>query len=330
LAGFADDCQKRAHSGPIGAIVPSFAPVAGNPNMELSTTPPLQHPAETHARLVTPVVLLFILAGLAIATILFAVMRDQDRAAIAQSEAVVQALLRRSQGDLAALAKDYGYWNDAVRKLVVALDPTWADENVGVYLGRIYKLTATLVVSGEDRLTYAVVDRVRADPAAAAAALPALAPILDRARRQLDVDEPSPSFGVIKLGDRIHFVGASRIAPERPGSLVIPDPRAVLVLLCSLEDNLLAFMRGGLAYENVRVEPAAAGGLDAAIALGEEPGPFAYAVWRPRLPSDELQILLLPMIAVAIAVMAGLVALLLTRIDRTIGEIRSWPTRAGR
>jgi len=34
------------------------------------------------------------------------------------------------------------------------------------------------------------------------------------------------------------------------------------------------------------------------------------------------------MIAVAIAVMAGLVALLLTRIDRTISEIREWPGRA--
>ncbi|MBM3509435.1 MAG: hypothetical protein FJX61_04755 [Alphaproteobacteria bacterium] len=216
--------------------------------MNLSTTPTLSRPADIRTRLVTPVVLLFILAGLAIATILFAVTRDQDRATVAQSEAVVAALLKRSQGDLAALAKDYSYWNDAVRNLVVAPDPAWADDNVGIYLGRTYKLAATLVVSGDDRVTYAAADRARTDPAAIATALPALAPIVERARRQIDADEPSPSFGVIKLGDRIHFVGASRIAPERPGSLVTPDPRAVLVLLCSLEDNLLVFMRDGLAY----------------------------------------------------------------------------------
>ncbi len=296
--------------------------------MDLSTTPSLARSAEIRARLVTPVVLLFILAGLAIATILFAVTRDQDRTAIEQSETVVAALLKRSHGDMAALAKDYSYWNDAVRNLVVALDPTWADENVGAYLGRTYKLAATLVVSGEDRVTYAAADRARADPAQMAAALPALAPILERARRRIDADEPSPSFGTIKLGDRIHFVGASRIAPERPGSLVTPDPRAVLVLLCSLEDNLLAFMRDGLAYADVRVEPAVPGGLDGSLALGEQLAPFAYAVWRPRLPGDELRVVLLPMIAVVVAVMAGLVALLLTRIDRTIGEVRGWPARA--
>ena len=109
-------------------------------------------------RLMLPIAILFLIGGVAISIVLFAMTRDQDRAATDASENVVSALLVVSQRDLQRLAKDYSYWDIAVRNLVIAFNPDWADRNVGSYLAEAFNVSATFVLSGDDQLIFAVVD----------------------------------------------------------------------------------------------------------------------------------------------------------------------------
>ena len=77
------------------------------------------------------------LVGLSLLLSLFAVQRLVERQAQLQWQAEARALSQgiRSLGRaLANEARDYGWWDDAVRHLAIRIDADWADANVGRYI----------------------------------------------------------------------------------------------------------------------------------------------------------------------------------------------------
>ncbi len=274
-------------------------------------------------RLMLPIAILFLIGGVAISIVLFVMTRDQDRAATDASENVVSALLQVSQRDLQRLAKDYSHWDIAVRNLVIAFNPDWADRNVGSYLEEAFNVSATFVLSGNDQLIFAVVDgEVRGDFDLSEFRAAGLAALTDQTRASIDQEEPLAAGAALKVGDEVFLVAANLITPEYEESPVSPDPTAVLVLAKRLDADFIPLLAEGLNLPDVRYLDLESTGLAASTGvIGPDGKPIGAVGWRPRLPGSELRAVLLPMVAVTILLMAGLVMVHLGLVERTVRNI---------
>ena len=114
-------------------------------------TPP--GPGELRVRLIPPVILLFLLGGISLSVVLFVVTQHQDRTTREESERIVAALLARETTQLGTVAKDYAYRDAAVENLVISLNETWADNNVGSYLTETHGVSSSYVVTATTKLS---------------------------------------------------------------------------------------------------------------------------------------------------------------------------------
>jgi len=94
----------------------------------------------------------------------------QDELGLSHQRQLVEHALRSTLGNLSITAKDYSWWDDAVRYLVWDLDPDWADSNPGIYIHETFGYDYSFVVDGGDRTLYAAIDGARASAAGLLAA----------------------------------------------------------------------------------------------------------------------------------------------------------------
>jgi methyl-accepting chemotaxis protein len=80
---------------------------------------------------------------------------DERTIALQQSIDAVQSAIARHGAQIGRVAKDYSWWNDAVRNLVLAFDPEWADLSIGFYVFENHGYEMSFVVDGRNRTTYA-------------------------------------------------------------------------------------------------------------------------------------------------------------------------------
>jgi diguanylate cyclase (GGDEF)-like protein len=105
-----------------------------------------------------------LVGGLVIVAGLLLVMATNERqVARADSERLVANAIAVRGEALAARANEYAAWNDAQLHLVVAVDPDWADMNVGPWLHQFAGVDATLVLDPEGRTVYAAAHGARSD-----------------------------------------------------------------------------------------------------------------------------------------------------------------------
>ena len=57
--------------------------------------------------------------------------------------------------------RDYARWNDSVVNLLLALDPVWADDNIGPYVHTAFGYRVSVVLAGDGRTIYGQLDGKR-------------------------------------------------------------------------------------------------------------------------------------------------------------------------
>src|SRR3712207_5856459 len=117
-----------------------------------------------------------------------AIQRESEERIVASS---VGSLLRTT----ASNARDYAWWDDAVRHLVLSLDPEWAAMNIEP-LHSSLGYDVSFAIAGDGRTIYGLLDGEPTDAEAAAVLGPGLQRLLARAGETPN-GEPLPAAAVL-------------------------------------------------------------------------------------------------------------------------------------
>ena len=235
-----------------------------------------------------------------------------------QSEAnAIGYSLRQLSRALAAEARDYAWWDDAVRFLVLQPDPAWADANVGPYVYGSFGYEVSAVLTADGRAIYGHVDG-RRDTAGALARLgPELATLVARAARHRLGDEPSAMLAVLGGPEGLFAVAASPIVPAAGSPLDLgAGPASVLVFGKRLDAAFLHGLEQDFGIRNPAFSMAVPASGQAALALPGLDGDLeARIVWSPLQPRRGQAILMLPALLGSL-LFCGFAALLVAARDR--------------
>jgi diguanylate cyclase (GGDEF)-like protein/PAS domain S-box-containing protein len=297
-----------AHTGPDSRQHQSESPGAS----------PAQDPLRGLLWLVT------LMLGLGVLTLLVVVAffaREQDRAAVNSSMAVARSALEVRQSELSRIVRDIAWNDEAVAKLVLTIDPAWAEATIGPIQVQNNSIDASFVVDGTDRTIMAF---VHGHPARADA-FRALSGGLDEL---LAYSRGSPRYtsraaaGFLTFEGTPHLVVASAITPE-PDSTPWPYgvPKSVIVLARPLDPAFLGRLGNDFHIDDLRLVRTKNSALGAALPLNSPDGPpVGTLTWSPDQPARKLVIGTGPIAGVIAAAMIVLYWLFLRR-SRRVGVV---------
>ena len=205
-------------------------------------------------------------------------------------------------------AREYAWWDASLEHLVLKLDPTWADDNIGLYASENLDISLTFVRSGDDTAIIGFAGGEITDAEPSTIVGPDLETLVLEARKS-PFDQVTPVAAIAHHEGRAYFLAAAAITPEQvPEDMTLFTPRAVLVFGRAIDDDYLAtisdrFNLPDFAFETVLPPDDA---RDAMPANGISGDTVGYFVWTTAKPGDGLMRILAIPVAIAIAIIAGL------------------------
>ena len=187
-------------------------------------------PRKVIQHVIAPIAALVVVAMSVVVSFVWFSARNQDQIALRQSIESVQSAITRHGEQIGRVAKDYSWWNDAARNLVLDFDPAWADLSIGFYVFENHGYEMSFVVDGQDRTTYASAEDKRIVADAFETLQHGLHRLVAQAR-SAPLDRPEPAFGLLlsSAGD-VLLVGLSTITPEESADFQLSQgPRSVLI-----------------------------------------------------------------------------------------------------
>jgi sensor domain CHASE-containing protein len=278
---------------------------------------------------IMPIAALVALAmGMVVAFIWFSA-STQDRVALDQSVTAVSDAIQRKLAKLGLAALDFGWWNEAVLNLDVALNQQWADENVGLYIYEVHGYALSVVLDRDNRIIYQQLDGEHASTDPFALLGPDLATLVGAARAA-PLKEPAPATGILPFGDHLALVAASTVTPQNPGDIEIPDgPRVVLIYAKRLDEALLEDIAQPLPISDLRlvgddVTPTS----DAVLPLTSPDGvALGQLIWVPHQPGRAFLHMVAPALGIAILVIGAFTYAVLRHARETTNAVEASEAR---
>ena len=182
--------------------------------------------------------------------------RLQDQASAAASVRAMDEYLDSEVSRISRVAKDYAWWDDAVRSTYPEVDEDWADRNLGGYIYETFGLEFSFVISSDDRTTYASIESERSEADAFA--------IVDHGLRELPagaraapLHRPEPVSGLAVINGKPAILALNAITPEEDSDLVVPaDQRPVLLVAKRLDESFLAAVPSIVRVSDLHLAPA--------------------------------------------------------------------------
>jgi diguanylate cyclase (GGDEF)-like protein/PAS domain S-box-containing protein len=242
----------------------------------------------------------------------------------------VRDAIQRQLDKIGLAAKDYTWWDEAVRNLDLTLDENWADNNVGIYIHHVHGYELSLVIDRNDQTVYEQLDGQRRPDLDAFEVLTTELRRLVEQTRNSPMEEPQPAVGLLPFGDGLVLVGVSAVTPQEVGSVPIAEgPRMVLVYAKKLTQDLLDGIAEPLPLTGLRVVPSDAA-VDAAafLPLFAPAGDLlGHLVWQPHQPGRAFLRVVAPALGLAIVVIGAFTYAVLRHARETTDAIASSEAR---
>ncbi|MGD1876651.1 MAG: CHASE4 domain-containing protein [Kiloniellaceae bacterium] len=181
------------------------------------------------------------LEGIILVLLVFAA-REQDQLALEASEHLARSALQNEINEIKSEARDYATWDATLDNLVLTLNESWADENIGTWAHDGLEMDATLVVDGQDRARYAMIAGERLGDEALTRITDGLAPLVGAARAAPPSDLGIALSGHLVLDGQIAIAAASPIVRTDGTVATKPDGASVLVYIRTLDAAALKEM----------------------------------------------------------------------------------------
>jgi diguanylate cyclase (GGDEF)-like protein len=201
---------------------------------------------------------------------------------------------------------DYATWDDSVAKLVLALDESWASDNIGPYLYRTQGYEHSFVIDAHDHTTYASDhERVAQLNPFRLVGLPLRKTVTELRTKPVGGDYRRS--GVVRIGDNLAAISIAAIIPD-PGKVKLPKgPASYLLFIDVLTPKQLLNLGAERGLSNVRFLTAKPGNSDSVGALelhGIDGASLGYLGWSLERPGTTLRGICLPFLLGIMAILA--------------------------
>ena len=253
---------------------------------------------------------LFIVASAALVQIAL----QQNTQAAARTLFFVEKATQARQKSILATISDYAFWGEAYRNLHAQVDHEWAytRQNLGPSLFPDFAYEGLFVVDPAGRTTYAVVEGELVEIEARHWLKQNIDALLEQARAQAEDEEPVVGFLQV-AGQPALVAAAGFTTGGDPLVETVPGETSVLLFIDLLSPQKLAELGMDFGIDNLHVASAAdAGDERSSLAVATLNDAPLRLRWDPAQPGDQLLYLILPLLALAAAVI-GLIAWLILR-----------------
>jgi diguanylate cyclase (GGDEF)-like protein len=235
-------------------------------------------------RLTVALFLLIIMSTVSTISLMFYGAKKADHEAISSSEKITNAIIQDRLDQLAALTRDYAFWDDTINNAYLQQDHSWIDENIGLYLTDAFSISDQFIIVGDNHAVLSLREGVLDPSLFEKFDQDSLRSLIALARKS--GPEPVAVSGLVMIQEEIALVGISILKPEDETSL--PSPRPVLVLVKRLNADLLEELVEIYQLNDLRVSAKESGHAHhASIALNNPlDNLIGNLVWRPALPGD--------------------------------------------
>jgi diguanylate cyclase (GGDEF)-like protein len=242
--------------------------------------------------------------------------------------------------------KSVAWWDDAVRNISdEKLDLDFTDANFGVFLTETYSQDAVYILNGKDQPIYAFANSERRAPTTFEDVRPALKRVIAEARtgkpstllqrpdvfaaRQADYRVLSGvlraarwSGHIISLQGRPVIVAAITIVPNVDSTALKGTPN-LLVSVVDIDDAFVADIGRSLLLNDLALKPdnAPAKGAVSQAFVGDDGAHIGDLRWSTKRPGQILLTVILPLVALGVAVAGVIFANMLLRLKRASAEI---------
>ncbi|MDG5493597.1 ATP-binding protein [Niveispirillum sp. BGYR6] len=240
-------------------------------------------------QIVIPILLLLAICMLVMLTALSISAIYYDMAEADKSRRSMEEAFANAERALASTTLDYAAWGEAVDHLVDMTDMEWADRNIGVYLGAIHQITASLVMSHEGKVVYASVNGKSLPDPDKWGPIP---PAMQRMVRQAQAAPPGRPVaitGVVSVNGGLFLTAVSDIRREDGGASV-PNGKVMVFMKTLDRPAVLAMIRPLLEEVDILTMRPPAGifrldfPLREALAPTDAP-PVAWLSWSAPMPA---------------------------------------------
>ncbi len=236
-------------------------------------------------------------------------------------------LLANGFGGTAAMVvhdlQDYARWDDAVRHLVQAFDPAWADDNISAYLGVVQRYSHLMLLDEQGRVIYAVTGGHRRPPGFDPARL--LGKGFVAAARRVQANGPAGEpvvGGFTGVDGKVYVFSVAAIVPLTGKVSLPPGPRRALVIANLIDQRFLNTISSDHRLPPLRLVPGVTPTSEGLPLIGAGGETVGRIMWSSHAPGTELRRLILPAFAMIGLIALGAAALILRRARSSIDALR--------
>lgn len=260
-------------------------------------------------RLLAPFLGLFAFSVVVISGLLYLSTKGQDQNAIETSVHLAEAALDTTQRELANIAFETSYWDQAVENLVTNFNPVWAASNMGSYLSETYGITASFVITKQKEIIFGAIDGEPLDIDPFQRYDGGLEILLERALSGPGDAEPRPASGLLYDDQGTYSVTVVRLTTyyTKDGVEIDEGTDSVTVMMKVIDEGLLSDLADRLLLPKLRVQRTGLPGGGAYLPLSAVDGTKIGAlVWDPILPGSRIFQQLLWGLAAVLVIVCGL------------------------
>lgn len=266
---------------------------------------------------------------------------DSDRVSVARQTQEVRLAYSAALDELAQSQTGVAIWSPLIRELRKP-DPnwTWVDDNVGTWLNFVFKHHEDIILDGNDRPVYAMVNGKRTTPQVYGAISRKMAPLIGATRGTLRIrpnnHERLPGWPIassstvrtspraihatdlVELNGRPAAVSVMRMIPDTPNVVSVAGHEPLLVSIRYLDGPFMQDLSRTelIAGARIATNPVLRADERAIRLISSRGKVVGLFVWRPVLPGSTLWHTMLPGAAVAAGVLLTAVLLLIAGLER--------------
>ena len=221
-----------------------------------------------------------------------------NRIAIDKERILVKNGLTLSRDDMKTNLKSITIWDEAVEKINNNPDHDFIRGNVGTWFSTYVKYPVSLVLDGNDRVTYYFADGTEQDVANAGLWKSAIRPLVAALRRAERSDnyavlkeggafKPRMAVDFVKTGKSVALVGVSTIVPNFARVAPKAGPSALVATIEPLSDGLMKSLARETLARNLRFSPTTPHNGSPYAEIGSDAGD-GVLLWDPDIPSRSI------------------------------------------
>ena len=266
--------------------------------------------------LLIPVGFILLISIALIAGVAVYAARGQDRVAVEASIHLARSVLADVQRDLGRTLIDYSFWDEVAKNLVISPDLDWVDDNVGEYVHDELNIDTTFALDPAGRLIYGMIDGKRSTDDPNRQLSGGLDILVSQALTTAPTEYPVPFTGFLKFGDDIHIAAASEVKNyvfQDDTEIVVPTG-SVMIFTRRLSDDLLMQISQDFLLAGLHFVPPTGAMSAAELPLATVDGAqLGHLTWEVASPGRRMLYQIMPGVAIAFLIIAGLTFLVLHR-----------------